>query len=376
VCRGYFYGYQGSEADDDIKGDGNSYTTDYRFLDVRIGRWLSLDPLMARYPHQSPFCAMDNNPIVLNDPRGLSTDDWVGKTGENGETTYTWKNSDYQLKEGEFFAGSGFIGHEKGTDKYFRLENEGKWSYVTEATYQAKVNFYFDPSKYYRVGQYGLEESGPVYSDAVNGTIAQLAVMNLLFEQEETRKLDMPPPSYLQIQTMVDAENAQQLEANRESIRGAGFAGVLYMFSGLETVDYALQDIRNEEYGMALLGIGVEFLPFDEALSPLLRRSRSTFAKFKRANPADIGSDGYRMEWHHLVEQHADNLRKFGVDRIHDASNLVLLEKTIHQKITTHFHTQITINGKYYSHARDYVKTLDWDQQMQYMLDFMNSNGF
>jgi RHS repeat-associated protein len=70
VCRAYFYGYQGSEADDEISGEGNSYTTQYRFLDVRIGRWLSLDPLMDNFPSMTPYNSMNNNPIIFNDPYG------------------------------------------------------------------------------------------------------------------------------------------------------------------------------------------------------------------------------------------------------------------------------------------------------------------
>jgi len=66
----YRYGYQGSEKDDEIKGEGNSYTTFYRQLDPRIGRWLSLDPKMAKYPHESPYVSMGNNPIMMNDPLG------------------------------------------------------------------------------------------------------------------------------------------------------------------------------------------------------------------------------------------------------------------------------------------------------------------
>jgi RHS repeat-associated protein len=62
------YGYQGSEEDDEIKGEGNSYTTEYRFLDPRLGRWLSIDPVFQ--PHQGPYNSMDNNPIFYNDPLG------------------------------------------------------------------------------------------------------------------------------------------------------------------------------------------------------------------------------------------------------------------------------------------------------------------
>ena len=58
--------------DDEVKGNGNSYTTVFRQYDPRIGRWLSLDPLTAQFPWQSPYCAFDNNPILYNDPLGLA----------------------------------------------------------------------------------------------------------------------------------------------------------------------------------------------------------------------------------------------------------------------------------------------------------------
>jgi len=70
----YVYGYQGSEADNEIKGNGNSYTTEFRQLDPRLGRWLSLDPMMDKLPWQSPYCSMDNNPIWHNDKKGDITD--------------------------------------------------------------------------------------------------------------------------------------------------------------------------------------------------------------------------------------------------------------------------------------------------------------
>ncbi len=64
----YRYGYQGSEKDDELKGVGNSYTTFYRNLDPRLGRWLSADPISQ--PWQSPYTSMDNSPMLFNDPKG------------------------------------------------------------------------------------------------------------------------------------------------------------------------------------------------------------------------------------------------------------------------------------------------------------------
>jgi RHS repeat-associated protein len=66
----YRYGFNGMEKDDEVKGEGNSYTTHYRLLDVRIGRWLSTDPLKAHFPYQSPYISVDNKPIIRADKNG------------------------------------------------------------------------------------------------------------------------------------------------------------------------------------------------------------------------------------------------------------------------------------------------------------------
>jgi RHS repeat-associated protein len=68
-CAGsYRYGYQGSEGDDEIKGEGNSYTTFYRQLDPRLGRWWSIDPKASA--HESPYVSMGNNPLMYTDNEG------------------------------------------------------------------------------------------------------------------------------------------------------------------------------------------------------------------------------------------------------------------------------------------------------------------
>ncbi|WP_343788110.1 RHS repeat-associated core domain-containing protein, partial [Wandonia haliotis] len=90
----YRYGYQGSEKDDEIKGSGNSYTTHFRQLDPRIGRWLSLDPKMSAW--ENPYASMGNNPIFHNDVYG----DTVARFNSNGsfkeffddgKTDWTWE---------------------------------------------------------------------------------------------------------------------------------------------------------------------------------------------------------------------------------------------------------------------------------------------
>ena len=67
---GYRFGYQGSEKDNEFKGDGNSYTTEFRQLDPRLGRWLSVDPKAIEW--ESPFVSMGNIPLGFNDKLGDS----------------------------------------------------------------------------------------------------------------------------------------------------------------------------------------------------------------------------------------------------------------------------------------------------------------
>ena len=74
---GYRYGYQGSEYDNEIKGEGHSYTTEYRQLDTRLGRWLSIDPKMSAW--ESPYVSMGNNPLLFNDELGDTIKIFGGK---------------------------------------------------------------------------------------------------------------------------------------------------------------------------------------------------------------------------------------------------------------------------------------------------------
>ncbi len=69
----YRYGYTGKENDLETKGNGNSYDFGNRQYDPRLGRWLSLDPLKAKYPSTTPYCYALNTPIMAKDPDGNFT---------------------------------------------------------------------------------------------------------------------------------------------------------------------------------------------------------------------------------------------------------------------------------------------------------------
>jgi RHS repeat-associated protein len=79
----YKYGFQGQEKDDEIKGAGNSLNYEYRMHDPRIGRFLSIDPLAKKYPHNSPYAFSENRVIDGVELEGLE----YKKTDVNGNVT-------------------------------------------------------------------------------------------------------------------------------------------------------------------------------------------------------------------------------------------------------------------------------------------------
>ena len=70
VLQANRFGYQGSEREQEYLS-GETYSTYFRMLDTRLGRWFSPDPITM--PWQSPYVSMDNNPISLTDPLGAQS---------------------------------------------------------------------------------------------------------------------------------------------------------------------------------------------------------------------------------------------------------------------------------------------------------------
>lgn len=102
----YRYGFEGQEKDDEIKGDGNSLNFAYRVHDPRLGRFLSVDPLTASYPHNSPYAFAENRVIDGFELEGL---EWAPTKDKEGNVTdYTWKgyNADGTAPEGTVAGGT------------------------------------------------------------------------------------------------------------------------------------------------------------------------------------------------------------------------------------------------------------------------------
>lgn len=84
----YRYGFNGMEKDNEVKGEGNSYTTEFRQYDPRLGRWLSVDPLAGKREWLSPYNFVQNNPLSSVDKTG-AIDEFVEMVDDDGTSTKT-----------------------------------------------------------------------------------------------------------------------------------------------------------------------------------------------------------------------------------------------------------------------------------------------
>ena len=62
------YGFNGQRKDNEIYGEGNSYTAEFWQYDSRLGRRWNIDP--KTYPTHSAYLTFNNNPIFYADPLG------------------------------------------------------------------------------------------------------------------------------------------------------------------------------------------------------------------------------------------------------------------------------------------------------------------
>jgi RHS repeat-associated protein len=78
----YRFGFNGKEQDDEVSGSGNSYDFGARMYNSRLGRWMSVDELSAKYPFASPYNFVLNTPIQAIDPDGKDVILLIWGTGD------------------------------------------------------------------------------------------------------------------------------------------------------------------------------------------------------------------------------------------------------------------------------------------------------
>ena len=148
----YAYGFQGQLIDNEIKGTGNSINFEYRMHDPRLGRFLSIDPLAAKYPHYTPYSFSGNRVIDCIELEGLEEfhitmkkDPKTGKlynasvTRKENSWLKNWFSGDYVEKQyyayfdGEVYNfssngyGYGTNGDLENFDEFKADPNNSKW---------------------------------------------------------------------------------------------------------------------------------------------------------------------------------------------------------------------------------------------------------
>ncbi len=102
----YRFSFNGQEKDNETYGEGNAYDFGARIYDARLGRWMSVDPLVRKYPSQSSFQFGADNPIIFIDKDGKEVFIF-GKDAEkavNALKTSTSLQLIYNIETGQIMA--------------------------------------------------------------------------------------------------------------------------------------------------------------------------------------------------------------------------------------------------------------------------------
>jgi RHS repeat-associated protein len=135
----YRFGFNGKENDNEVKGQGAQQDYGFRIYDPRLGRFLSVDPLLKDYPSWSTYAFAMNRPIDGVDLDGL---EWSKSTNlTTGKDVYTVKvkvlNSSTVMTKAQTetamagiaaYANNSFSGDFSFKDVEFNVETE----FVTE----------------------------------------------------------------------------------------------------------------------------------------------------------------------------------------------------------------------------------------------------
>jgi RHS repeat-associated protein len=95
----YRFHFNGKETDNEVYGEGNALDFGARTYDSRLGRWLSVDPLAAKYSDLSPYNFAGNCPILFIDIDGQKfvnpyrDKERVGKLEQNVATAQSVYNN-------------------------------------------------------------------------------------------------------------------------------------------------------------------------------------------------------------------------------------------------------------------------------------------
>ncbi|MBT6686733.1 MAG: RHS repeat-associated core domain-containing protein [Bacteroidetes bacterium] len=134
----YLFGFNGMEMDNEIDDQtGSKLDFGARIYDSRLGRWLALDPLAAKYPFASPYNFTLNNPILFIDPDGKEV--WKSTIKNNDGTKTVTLHFDIRVKNSGGFESKDVEKWSGAIASQIETSFSGKSS-DGNITYIAKVN--------------------------------------------------------------------------------------------------------------------------------------------------------------------------------------------------------------------------------------------
>jgi hypothetical protein len=100
-------------------------------------------------------------------------------------------------------------------------------------------------------------------------------------------------------------------------------------------------------------------------LLPNGHRAWGSFSGFKSA----MGPAGQGKEWHHLVEQTKGNVKRFGGEAIHNTENVIPLDKTLHDDVSSFYSSiQWTATKSSRLTVRKWLSTQSYEAQREFGL--------
>lgn len=152
----YGFGYQGQEEENNISGNnGDHIVFDYRIHDVRLGRFMSIDPLFKDYPWNSPYAFAENDVIRCKDLEGAEKAIAIISSDDKGNTQITVFTDKETIKAMWLsFSMATSLG-----DKKIIWDNNNKASVYNDAS-SSRYKWYEEGSKTSTVYPNALEDAG------------------------------------------------------------------------------------------------------------------------------------------------------------------------------------------------------------------------
>lgn len=150
--KGYRYGFQGQEKDDEVKGAGNSLNYKFRIHDSRLGRFFVLDPLTRVYPHNSPYSFSENRVIDGIELEGLEVVHFMNTGNKQNITKMTEKEVKVLFKKNNVRFDSDWLDADAANEYWTVRATKDFWGNSTGTLiekYSSKTSFSKSGSKPY-----------------------------------------------------------------------------------------------------------------------------------------------------------------------------------------------------------------------------------